>query len=80
MSKILNQNTLIPMGLAVVVIGGAATWIGDLKNQVKGHEELLVELKRANEANNKLNYEINSRLSRIEWKLERANNPKENPF
>lgn len=70
MSRIVNQETLIPVGLAIVIIGTAAMWISDMRNVVKAHQEQIELLSKNHEAHIKLITEINSRLSRIEWKLE----------
>lgn len=67
----LNQDTLIPIGLAILVIGGATSWISGVSNTLSAQSEVIVELRRNNEDNIKLVTEINSRLSRIEWKLEK---------
>lgn len=70
MSKILNEDTLVPIGVAIAVIGTVTAWIVDTKNGLASHTEIIESLNRANEDQVKLIHEINSRLSRIEWKLE----------
>lgn len=69
MIKILNQETLVPIGLAVMVIGASAMWITDVTSQVKMHSVEIKSLAQSNEAQLKLIYEVNQRLSRIEWQL-----------
>lgn len=67
--KSINQETLVPVGLAVLIIGTTAMWVSDTRNGMKTASEQIEILNRNNEANIKLIYEINARLSRIEWKL-----------
>jgi cobalamin-dependent methionine synthase I len=70
MIKSINQETLMPIGLAVLIIGTAATWVASVQGDIKSHSEQLVVLSKNHEAHIKLVMEINSRLSRIEWALE----------
>lgn len=70
MSKVLNEETLVPIGLAVVAIGGITAWAVEMRSQVSAHTEVIAALTQANESQLKLIHEVNSRLSRIEWKLE----------
>lgn len=74
MSKVIREDTLVPLGIAVVAIGTITAWAVEVKSQVRSHAEVIESLRQANEANIKLISEINSRLSRIEWKLEVRNN------
>lgn len=69
--KSLNQNTLIPIGLAIFVIGGGAAWVTNVSTEMAECREEKVENKKNNAAIFKMVYEINSRLSRLEWKLEK---------
>lgn len=68
--KQIGQDTLVPLGLAIVVIGSVSMWVADVRSEIKLHDGLIQELKQASETNYKVIYEINSRLSRIEWRLE----------
>lgn len=68
--KIVNDQTLIPIGLAVTLIGSVAMWISSVRSDLASHSEQLVALSRNHDAHIKLIMEINSRLSRIEWSLE----------
>lgn len=68
--KVITEQTLIPIGIAVVVIGSIAGWATNVATQLHVHQESIERVKAADESNFKLIYEINSRLSRIEWKLE----------
>lgn len=68
--KIVNNQTLVPVGLAVVVIGTAAAWVESVRSEIKSHSSQLEILTKNQEANLKLNWEINARLSKIEWSLE----------
>lgn len=70
MSKIINQDTLMPVGLAVLVIGSSAMWVADVRSSMKANEAQIEALTASQGVNIKLIQEINSRLSRIEWKLE----------
>jgi hypothetical protein len=70
MTKIINQDTLVPLGLAIAIIGSVAAWACDIHAKVNNYETVITDIKKNNEFNVKLIYEINSRLSRIEWKLE----------
>lgn len=36
--KSLSENTLIPIGLAVIVIGGGAAWLTDLHSSIAATE------------------------------------------
>lgn len=74
--KIVNNQTLMPVGLAVVVIGTAATWVESVRSDIKSHTIQLENLAKNQEEHLKLNWEINSRLSRIEWKLEETKTKK----
>jgi hypothetical protein len=76
MIKHISESTLIPMGFAVLVIGTGTMWITDMTSQVKQHKEILDEMRKSEETGQKLIYEINSRLSRIEWRLETKNGGK----
>lgn len=67
----ISENTLIPLGIAVIAIGGAATWLTAMKSKVDEHGILIEELRHSNEEHFKMVYEINSRLSRMEWANER---------
>lgn len=68
--RIVNQETLIPIGLAIVIIGSITTWVTGVRNELASHSEQLAALYKNHESDIKLNIEINSRLSRIEWGLE----------
>lgn len=70
MAKIINQETLVPIGIAIIVIGSASVWVTEMKSQIKINTDTIEILKKGQEDNFKLNHEINSRLSRLEWKLE----------
>lgn len=70
--KSINQETLVPLGFAVVVISTVAMWVADTRAGMKAAAEQIEILNRNNETNIKLIYEINSRLSRIEWGLSKA--------
>lgn len=70
MKNVVNQGTLIPLGLAVAIIGSAAMWVSDISNQIKFNSGRIDFLSKSNEDQVKLIYEVNSRLSRIEWRLE----------
>lgn len=77
MSRVVNSETLIPLGLAVLIIGAVATWVSDVRGRVGFNTENIEALKKTSDATIKLVYEINSRLSRMEWSLE---NLKENRY
>lgn len=68
--KVINQQTLIPFGLAIVMIGSVATWVEMVRGDIKNHSDQLEILSKNHEAHIKLIIEMNSRLSRIEWALE----------
>ncbi len=72
MIKELNQATLVPLGLAVVIIGTVAMWVADTRSELRAHSDIIEELKKSNDASYKLVSEINSRLSRMEWQLEKT--------
>lgn len=76
--KIVNQETLVPLGLAIVLIGTVATWVESVRSGMQGHSDQLEILTRNHDAHIKLVMEINSRLSRIEWAIaqERENGRK----
>ena len=69
--KSITQDTYVPIGVAIVVIGAVAGWVTGVGATMKTHQEVIEQLKLSNESNYKLIYEINSRLSRIEWRLEK---------
>lgn len=60
----------MPVGLAVLVIGSSAMWVADVRSSMKANEAQIEALTASQGVNIKLIQEINSRLSRIEWKLE----------
>lgn len=70
MTKI-SQETLMPIGLAVLVIGGGAMWVTNIKNQLDLDRENISSLVKNYELYTKTIVEIDSRLSRIEWKMEK---------
>jgi hypothetical protein len=71
MDKIVTQETLIPIGLAVVVIGAVTTFVVETRARQKANEDLLEALKQTHEAHVKIIHEVDARLSRIEWRLEK---------
>lgn len=68
--KIVNESTLVPVGLAIALIGSVATWVGSVRTDLQSHTNQIEILSKNQDANWKLNQEINNRLSRIEWKME----------
>lgn len=70
MAKIINQETLMPIGLAILVIGGITAWVSETRSELKNNSEQIKSLSEGNVVHIKLINEINSRLSRIEWALE----------
>jgi hypothetical protein len=68
----ITQGTLIPLGLAVAVIGGAAVWVTETRAQIRHNTIAIEEVRRLQAEYVKQLYEINSRLSRMEWKLEKV--------
>lgn len=77
MIKSITQETFIPIGVAIVVIGTAAAWATNVASQIQAHKEILEQLRSVNDSNFKMVYEINSRLSRIEWRLEKESTNRE---
>lgn len=70
----ITDKTLIPLGLAVIAIGGGSVWLTTVYAEVKTNNEKLTEVIRSQEEYNRNVAEINSRLSRIEGKLEGRKN------
>lgn len=73
-TKVVNSETMVPIGLAVMVVGSVATWVSSVRSDLQSHTNQIEILAKNQEAHLKLNLEINSRLSRIEWKLEEDTN------
>jgi hypothetical protein len=71
MVKTITQETFVPIGLAIAIIGSVTAWVTDLRSQMNNNTAIINSLRSGDERNIKLFQEINSRLSRIEWKLER---------
>jgi len=61
---ILTNQTLIPLGLAICIIGGGAGWLTRLHMLLKGHDKKLNHIEKIYD---KLN-EISERLARMEGK------------
>lgn len=76
MSKVINHDTLVPIGVAIAVIGAVSMWVADVTNTSKAHATQIHSLVESNTDQVKLIHEINSRLSRIEWRLERESEKK----
>jgi hypothetical protein len=70
MQKI-GQETLVPLGVAVVVIGAIATWVNTVESKIAANTAIIKEIRTTNDASLKQVYEINSRLSKIEWAIEK---------
>lgn len=70
MNRIVNQETLVPIGLAVLVIGTLSNWWVRYQTKVDYHDQQLSVMSNTDDQILKLVNEINGRLSRIEWKLE----------
>lgn len=71
MRKTLNENTLVPIGLAIVVIGACATWvtkINDFKERSCSKQQ---KVNSRLDDHDKQFYEVNSHVSRLEWKIEK---------
>lgn len=68
--KALTESTFVPLGIAIIAIGGGAIWLTNVYAQVKESNVAIERLGQKQEEYNKLVIEINGRLSRIEWKLE----------
>ena len=43
----INELTLIPIGLAIIVIGGGAVWLTSMHNKILENSKALTELKGA---------------------------------
>lgn len=67
----IGQDTLVPLGIAVIVIGAVATWVNSVDSRIHGNVQIINELRATNDAAFKQLAEINSRLSKIEWSLEK---------
>jgi len=65
----ITDKTLIPLGLAVIAIGGGSMWLTEVYAEVKDTSRHVERLAAVQEEYNKNLIEINNRLSRIEWKL-----------
>ncbi len=69
--KALTEHTFIPLGIAIIAIGGGAMWLTDVYAQVRDNKIETARLSIKQDEHNKLVSEINVRLSRIEWSLEK---------
>lgn len=47
--KLLNEDTLVPLGLSIAVIGSATFWLSAVSAKVDSHEKVLVEQKTKQE-------------------------------
>lgn len=43
--KLIDQNTVIPLGLAIAVIGGGSFWLSAINSKVDAQDRLVVESK-----------------------------------
>ena len=68
--KSISEITLIPIGVAVISIGGGAMWLTEIYQQGRSNSNRIERLEQKQDEFNKLVIEINGRLSRIEWRLE----------
>lgn len=68
--KALTESTLVPLGIAIITIGGGAMWLTDVYAQVKESKMSIVRIEQKQDEYVKLVTEINGRLSRIEWRIE----------
>jgi hypothetical protein len=77
MKSTLTEKTLIPMGLAITVIGGGAMWLTKIHFTQEASAKTLTELREAVSVDRRLTYDlllnIDRRLSTIEGELKRLN-------
>ena len=71
MGKI-DKNTLIPIGLAIAVIGGGGMWISRQELLTDANATQIVEVKSINRTISETLGKILERLSHIEGELERV--------
>jgi len=64
--ELLTTQTMIPLGVAICIIGGGAAWLTKLQMMLKVHDKKLDNISKIYD---KLN-EISERLARIEGKAE----------
>lgn len=69
--KEITDKTLIPIGLAVLSIGGGAAWLTDLHVATASNSEMARRIELKQDRYNEELQEINDRLSRIEGELKR---------
>jgi hypothetical protein len=71
----INEQTLIPIGIAILVIGSAALWVAGVNAQMTYASTAIAEVREDQKQYNSHLEEIRSRLSAIEGELKRI--PKE---
>ena len=65
-----TEETLIPIGLAVLAIGGGTVWLTTIHNKTEVNTRAIAEISAKQESSNDLLKSIDRRLSRIEGKLD----------
>ena len=66
MMKILSENTLVPIGTALIVIGTGAIWVTRMSVEQEAFAGRLVKIEQRVDTNNGNFQEIRERLVRIE--------------
>lgn len=69
--KELSDKTLLPLGLAVIVIGGGAIWLTTVYNEVQANTRAIESATITQKEYVKTLQEINLRLTIIEQKIDR---------
>lgn len=71
MTKVTDQ-TLIPIGLAILTIGGGAAWLTVVHEKVAVSADRIKEMSEDQKKYTEDLHQINARLARIETLLERS--------
>lgn len=67
----INEKTMIPIGLAVLVIGGGAGWMTRQEIKTTANSEQIIQVNEKVENLDKILNEIEKRLAGIEGELKR---------
>lgn len=67
--KSISEMTLIPIGLAVVIIGGGTTWLTVMASTLTQNSKDIASIKDNQSQYMKDLYKIELHLAKIRWKL-----------
>ena len=69
--KVINQKTLVPLGMSVFIVGGAAFWLSSLQALAQVNKETLHHVINKQTAYNTCIMDIKSDIAEIKGELKR---------